>query len=430
MSEFAPKELVDGALRAFEEFKATNDARLRDIEKKGAADPVVTDKLAKIETALNGFENLNQKLTLAEQEAKNAKAEAAEMKEALERIETRLNRPGASATPAEIKAKRNAWARAVVNAVTQGEVNLNQDERKAIADVMAEYKVMSITPDTTGGYLAPSEFVAEILKGVTLLSPMRSLVRVRQTANRSVQQPKRTGQFAAQWTAENATRTETTGLTYGQFEIVAHELYAMVDVSQQNLEDSAFNLEGEIREEAVLQFAKAEGTALVSGSGVGQPEGLLTNADVLSTNSGAATSIADADGQANGMITLMHALPTFYAMNGVWVLNRATLGSVRKMKDADKGYIWAPGVAVGQPNTILGHPYVEMPDMPNEGANTFPIAFGDFARAYTLVDRVAMTMLRDPYTQAASGNIRLWFRRRLGGQIVLAEAVRKLKCAA
>ena len=105
------------------------------------------------------------------------------------------------------------------------------------------------------------------------------------------------------------------------------------------------------------------------------------------------------------------------------------MGSVRKLKDNNRQYIWMPGLAQGQPNTIDGDPYVEVPDMPNEGANAFPIAYGDFARAYTLVDRIAMSMLRDPYTQATSGNIRFLFYRRIGGQIVLAEAIRKLKCS-
>jgi HK97 family phage major capsid protein len=102
---------------------------------------------------------------------------------------------------------------------------------------------------------------------------------------------------------------------------------------------------------------------------------------------------------------------------------------VRKLKDGDKNYIWMPGVQNGAPATIDGDPYVEFPDMPSEGAGLYPIAYGDFRRAYTLVDRIAMEMLRDPYTQATSGNIRFIFRRRVGGQVVLPEAIRKLKCA-
>ncbi len=156
----------------------------------------------------------------------------------------------------------------------------------------------------------------------------------------------------------------------------------------------------------------------------------MTNGDVSSTNSGSAASIADSSGQANGLITLFHAVKTAYARNGRWTLNRATLGSARKLKDGNNNYIWQPGLASTLPATILGAPYVEATDMPDEAANAFPIAFGDFRRAYTIIDRVQMSILRDPFTQATSGNVRFIARRRVGGQVVLAEAIRKLKAAA
>ena len=426
----AVQQAVDGLMVAFEEFKATNDARLAEIERKGAADPVVTDKLARIEATLNQFESINQKLTAAQLQAKAAQERDDELKTSLEKIELRLNRPGAGGHDA--KADRKAyfadWARGVTNALVLGEANLGEGQRKAIELARAECKSLSVQTDTTGGYLAPPEYVREIIKGVTEMSPVRQLVRVRQTASKSIQLPKRTGQFAAQWVAEQGTRTETAGLTWGMEEIPCHEMFALIDISQQNLEDSAFDLEAEIRAEAEEQFALAEGTAVVTGSGVGKPLG-WQNAGLTSTNSGTATTVADAGGQGNGLVTLFHSLKTAYTRNASWAMNRLTLGSVRKLQDTTKQYLWMPGLANGMPNTILGAPYVEIPDMPNEGANTYPIAFGDFNRAYTLVDRIAMTMLRDPFTQAASGNIRFMFRRRLGGQVVLSEALTQLKCS-
>ena len=145
--------------------------------------------------------------------------------------------------------------------------------------------------------------------------------------------------------------------------------------------------------------------------------------------SGSAATVADANGQADGILTLKHAIKTAYTRNATWALNRTTLGSLRKLKDANKQYIWMPGIALGKPNTIDGDPYVEVPDMPSEGANTYPIAYGDFARAYTLVDRLAMSLQRDNLTQATSGNVRFLFWKRVGGAVTLAEAIRKLKCS-
>jgi HK97 family phage major capsid protein len=417
------KSLIETHTKAVKDFQDTCDARDKAIA-EGKAIGDFEARMAKAEADIAKTEAINAKMTVELLEAKKALTEAQEAKEAVESLEVRFNRQGLGGIGHKQKVDVNQWARAVVDAHTKGVVNLTQDQQKALHDVANEYKAMSVSNDTTGGYLAPAEYVREIIKTVTEISPARQLARVRTTGNKSILLPKRTGQFAALWTAENATRTETTGLTYGMLEIFTHELYAMIDISEQNLEDSAFNLGAEIAAEATEQFAVAEGAAFVSGTGVGKPEGFMTNSSVSSVNSGSASAIT-----ADGLLSLKHAIKTAYTRNASWALNRTTLSSVRKLKDTTNQYIWQSGLAAGKPNTIDGDPYVEVPDMPSEGANTYPVAYGDFAKAYTLVDRIAMSMLRDPYTQATSGNIRFLFRRRLGGMVTQPEAIAKLKCS-
>ncbi|MBK5958103.1 phage major capsid protein [Rhodoplanes elegans] len=415
------KQAIDGLMTAFEEFKSTNDARLKEIEKKGTADPVVTDKLSKIENTIAGFEGINQRLTQAEAQKKALD----DLKSQFDAIELKVGRiVGKPRDEGEKKGRVETWLRAAWRAHAVGKTNLSADEAKALDAVETEMKALNVGTDTAGGFLAPTEYVREIIKGITDVSPVRSLVRVRPTANKAIQIPARRGQFAAQRVGEQGTRTETTGLTYGLEEITAPEMYALVDISRQMIDDAAFDMEGEIRMEAEEQFAVKEGAEFVSGTGVGQLEGILSNSSVAETNSGAATAIA-----ADGMINLFHGIKTAYTRNATWVLNRTTLGSVRKLKDTTNQYLWQPGVANGVPNSILGAPYVEVPDMPNEAANAYPVAFGDFRRAYTLVDRIVMELLRDPYTQATSGNIRFQFWKRVGGKVTLAEAIRKMKCS-
>jgi len=417
---------VEPVMTAFEQFKKTNDERLAQIEKRGAEDPVTVDKLTKIETSLSAFEGLNQKLTQLEAQQKALDEVNEQTKSLIAEMDKRLGRPQSAAERlSSNKDYFNNWSRGVVDAYYKGEANLSKEYREAIEKARDEYKALNVGTDTAGGYLAPVEYVREIIKGVTELSAVRSLVRVRQTSLKSLEIPKRTGQFAAVWVAEQGTRSETTGLTYGLEEIPCHEVYALVDISQQMLEDSAFDMEAEIRAEATEQFEVAEGAAVVSGATPGKPEGFMTNSDVGETNSGAATAVA-----ADGMLSLKHAIKTAYSRNATWVMNRTTIGSVRKLKASGTGeYVWVPGIASGRPNTIDGDPYVELPDMPNEGAGLYPVAYGDFRRAYLMVDRISMQLLRDPYTQATSGNIRFIMRRRVGGQVVLAEAIRKLKCS-
>jgi HK97 family phage major capsid protein len=423
------KAAISPLMTAFEEFKTTNDQRISEIEKKGTPDTVTVDKLNKIEGTLQQYEGLNQKVTTAADQAKAAKEASDRIEVMLSRLPKNL-RAGAEGGEDGWKSVANDWAKAVVHAHAVGVVNLSQDEQKILADISAEAKALNVSTDTAGGYLAPTEYVREIIKGVTELSPARALARIRNTAAKAIQIPKRTGQFAARRTHETGPKTETTGLTYGLEELTAPEVYALIDITNQMLEDSAFDMEAEIREEASEQFAVKEGAEFVSGTGVGEMEGILVNAGVGENISGSAATIGDADGQANGLLTLKYGLKTAYARNANWIMNRTTMGSVRKLKDADKNYIWMPGLAQGRPNTIDGDPYVEFPDMPSEAAGAYPIAYGDFRRGYTIVDRIAMEMLRDPYTQATSGAIRFIFRRRVGGKVVLAEAIRKLKCAA
>jgi HK97 family phage major capsid protein len=416
----AISEGVKPVMTAWEEYKAANDARLAEIEKKGSADVLFGDKLAKIDTTLDRYEGLNQKLTLTEQKNKALEEKLAEFETLMARLPGLSKKSGADGD--EWKTRANDWLRAAVNCINYGMPNLSQDQRKSIEDVVSEYKSLNVSADVQGGYLVPIEYVREIIKGVTEMSPVRSVVRVRSTSNKAIQLPKRIGQFAAQWVAEQGTRTETQGLAYGMDEIPTHEMFALIDITNQMLEDSAYNMESEIRMEAEEQFALAEGIAALNGDGVGKPFGILASPAVLETNSGSGTAIT-----ADGMIDLFYAVKTAYSRNGAFGMNRGTVAAVRKLKDTTNQYLWQPGFANAVPNTILGAPYVEMPDMPAIAANSNPVVFGDWRRGYTLVERLAMEFLRDPYTQATSGNVRYIFRRRLGGQVVLGEALRKLR---
>lgn len=288
-----------------------------------------------------------------------------------------------------------------------------------------ESKALTAGDDTTGGYLASPEIDRELIKGVVEFSPLRSVARVRTTSQRSIKVRKRTGTFAAQWRSETGTKTETAGLKYGVEELHAHELYALVPVSVEDLEDSDFNLEAELNMEFAEQFGVAEGAAFISGTAVGKPEGILTNAAIASVNSGNASLIT-----ADGLIDLFFTLKDAYAKNAWWVLRRATIGAVRKLKDGNGQYLWQPGLAGLAPSQILDRPYLEAVDMPDVAAGAFSIAFGDFRRGYVIVDRTSVRVLRDPFSAKKTGMIEFDATKRVGGQVVNAEAIKKLKIAA
>lgn len=402
MSEDQVKVAVDAMASAFEEFKSVNDARLAEIESKGSADPITEEKLAKIEGDLDRFEGVNQKLQMAE-------AKSEKMAEQLANIETMLKRPANHMTTEEIDSKTAIWDKWM----RKGDAGLDEMELKAL----------SVGTAATAGNLAPEEYIREIIKITEEISPVRSVARVRQTTAKEIEVPQKTANFAAAWTAETASRTETTGYTTALNTIPTHEHYALVDISMQLLEDSAFDMEAEMNLEFAEQFAKAEGNAFCVGNGTNKPTGIANGSTVASTTAAAAAAIATDD-----LINLMHDVKTPYMNGSVFMFNRQTLGEIRKLKDTAGQYIFQTGFSgqSGVPNTILGQPYVECPDVADIAASAKSVYFGDFRRGYMIVDRLAMQVLRDPYSQAASGNVRYIARRRVGGEVVLAEALRVL----
>jgi len=340
----------------------------------------------------------------------------------IDELETKASRPDFSTSHTTTDESNAQYKGILLKAMRGGYTSLSGDERKQLPIVsQTEAKALSLSDDSAGGWLAYSEMVNDIIKGIINFSPVREVATVRSTSNRSIRQPVRKGTFAARWISETGAKSETAGLKYGMEDIPNHELYAEVIVSEQDLEDSAFDIEAEIRKECSEQFGVAEGAAFVSGDGIGKPEGLLTNA-LVNYAPGLGASALTPD----GLIGAYYSLPETYATNATWLMRRATVGQVRTMKDAYGQYLWAPAFG-SQPNTILAQPYRECIDMPLVSGNSYSVMFGDFRRGYIVVDRVTMVVKRLVEKYAESGQIALIVRKRVGGQVLLPEAMLKIK---
>tara|TARA_B100001093_G_scaffold511808_1_gene580528 strand:- start:1359 stop:2582 length:1224 start_codon:yes stop_codon:yes gene_type:complete len=400
------KTAVDAMTSAFEEFKKVNDERLAEIESKGEADPLVEEKLAKLEGEMDKFETINQSITQQQKASEGMEGKLAE-------IETMLKRPANGIEGKDIDVQLKAWDQFM----RKGEDGLDEIEKKAL----------TVGTAATAGNLAPAEYVEELIKVVTEISPVRSVARVRQTSNKEIEVPSKTATFSASWTAEGGTRSETTGYQTSLNTIPTHELYALVDISSQLLEDSVFDLEAEMNTEFAEQFAKAEGEAFITGNGTNKPTGLMNSTTVGHQATGAASAAITTD----NLMDMVHGLKSEYARTATMMMNRSTLGIIRKLKDTAGAYIFQTGFSgqSGLPNTILGHPYVEAADVADAASGARSVIFGDFRRGYMIVDRVALAVLRDPFSQAATGNVRYIARRRVGGEVVLAEALTSLKHA-
>lgn len=329
--------------------------------------------------------------------------------ERLDRIEAKANRPAGSddrksADPIERKAFDTF--------VRQGKEALSADEVKSLR----------VSDDTAGGYLAPDAFQQELDRNVVQFSPVRSVARVLSTGSPAVLWPKRTGGMTGAWVGETGSRPETT-VAFGQSRFPVCEMAAWVDVSNAMLEDSTFDVASLLSFEFAEEFGRLEGVAFVNGASQLSPSGFMVDPNLAYTPGGDASAI-----KADGLIDLYHAVKTPYRANAVWGMNSTTLGAIRKLKDTAGNYLVAMQGINGAPvSTLLGRPIVEMPDMPDVGAGAYPVIFGDFGQGYRIFDRLSLSILRDPYSQATNGMTRFHGRRRVAGGVGKAEALRKLK---
>ncbi|HEX2527445.1 MAG TPA: phage major capsid protein [Geminicoccus sp.] len=333
--------------------------------------------------------------------------------ERLDAIDVRTQRPGGGGNgrrdePGDLQ------RRAFTGFLRHGPERMQAEEARSLV----------VSDDARGGYLAPPEFSREVLKQLVEFSPIRQAARVGTTSAGSVILPKRLTTPTAHWVGETELHQETS-MTYGQTEVEVHEAACYIDVSLRLLEDAAINVEAEVTSDLAEEFGRLEGEAFVTGNGFKKPLGVMADPTIDFVVSGHATEIT-----VSSLVTLMYSMPSYYRLRGSWLMNGQALAAVRKFTDTSGAFLWQPGLQAGQPETLLGRPVIEAVDMPDVAAGAFPIAFGDFSVAYRVFDKPVLSVLRDPYTMATRSLVRFHARRRVGGAVVMPEAIRKLKIAA
>jgi HK97 family phage major capsid protein len=287
-----------------------------------------------------------------------------------------------------------------------------------------DLKALTVSNDPQAGYLAPAEMSTEFIRDLVEFSPVRSVASVRSTSSPSVKYPRRTGVTNAQWEGE-LEESEESEPSFGMLEVPVDKLATFTDISNELLADSGGQAEAEVRLAFAEDFGRKEAIAFLSGSGVKMPEGLLVNSEVPSIVNGHAANLSP-----DKLIELLYSLPAAYrnAPGARWAMNGTTLAAIRKLKDGQNNFLWQPAFTAGQPETLLGKPVLEMPDMPDIANGATPILYGDFS-GYRIVDRLALSVLSDPYTQARRGVTRLHATRRVGGRVIQPAKFRKLRTA-
>ena len=301
-----------------------------------------------------------------------------------------------------------------------------------------EQKAIGSSTDAIGGYAVPKEIDEVIDSTLLAISPIRSIANVVKVGSAGYRKLIGSGGTPSGWVGFEAARPETGTRTFTEIIPASGELYANPAASQQMLDDAMFDVEKWLADEIATEFARAEGFAFVKGTGVAQPLGFLsspnaTTADgvrpmgTLQTIGTGAAGAFPASNPQDKLIDLVQSLRSPYRQGAVFVMNSATAAAIRKFKTTDGAFLFQPSMAAGLPSTLLGYPMVEAEDMPDIAANSLSIAFGNFKAGYTIAERNATTILRDPFTHKPY--VHFYATKRVGGQVVNSEAIKLLKFA-
>lgn len=428
------KNLIEKQGQAWEEFKKTNDEIIK-AKADGKAVGDLEAKLAKISTDMD---------------------QLGEMKSQIEEVMTKLQRPNMSTEAKadienEVKSfnimrRANAQTGARVDDIDEKGYTAYKNAfwtllRKGNLAMLSadEQKSMQAGLDSDGGYLLPAPTVGMIAKKVYELSPIRQIANVMTISTDALEGINDLDEATCGWVAETGTRSDSATPTVGKYRIEAHEMYSMPKVTQKLLDDAAVDVESWLAAKVADKFARTEAAAFITGTGVGQPRGF---ADYTSAATGDATRAwgtvehvkTGANGafhttQADPLFDLIGAFKTAYLANARWVTRREVITAIRKFKTTTTlEYIWQPGLQAGQADKLLGYPIAIAQDIPTIATGSNSMYFGDFKEAYTVIDRVGIRTLRDPFT--AKPYVVFYSTKRVGGGLVNTEAIKAINFAA
>ena len=387
------QDVAEALGKKFDEFKGANDKRVDALEaEKG--------KLSGQVEALNG------KLT-----------ELDALKSELEKELAGIKRPGGNAD----------------KVVSEHKAAFMQFVRKGKDDGLGELqaKALQTTVEADGGYAVPEELDRAILELLRDESPMRQVCSQITVSTPDYKKLVNLGGAGSGWVGETAERPATGTPALAQIAAVMGEIYANPQATQTSLDDMFFDAEAWLNAEVAREFSEQEGLAFLTGNGTNKPKGLLAYTMALTADDVRAfgtiqnvKSGTAGDFDADDLVKLVYTLRKGHRAGATWMLPNMTLFKIRTMKDLEGNYIWRPGIEAGQPSSLLGYGVTENEDMPAIAADANAVLFGDFRRAYTIVDRIGTRVLRDPYTNKP--NVGFYTTKRVGGMLTDSQAVKVL----
>lgn len=418
------KKAVEDVNRAFDEYKKANDARIAEIEKKGSADALLTEKLDRIEKDMEKAQAVANEAVLAVKRQSRVVTDANGDKidldaKALDWAKQTSARRGVPYAGEYTANDMAAYKSAFDTFLRKGEEVMGADERKAL----------SVGSDPDGGYVVYPDMSGRIVQKVYETSPMRAYASVQVISTDALEGLYDLGEASSGWVGETESRSDTNTPQLGKWRIPVHELYAKPKATQKILDDASINMESWLAGKVAEKFARDESTAFVSGNGVNKPRGFLTYTSgttipgmIEQIKTGVSSAFAANPSGLNKLIDALYSLKAPYRANANWFMTRAVTALARKLQDNDGQYQWQPSSQAGQPATLLGYPIAAFEDLEALAANSLSMAVADMREAYQIVDRIGIRTLRDPYS--TKPYVEFYTTKRVGGDVVNFEAIK------
>lgn len=442
--------------KALHDFKEADDRRYKDLKENGVESPILRAEVDKA----------NQAVTKVSEELAQARKED---QKRLDDMEAALNRQdltskdntkvaegvarfysvieGRNVDPSEVDVDEyRAYRKAYEDYLRNDRDGVSPENMQALQDIKNRFKATGREgSDPDGGYFVPDEMDSEITRRIFRTSPMRQVATVRPIGTEAYTfLISDTQASSGGWVEEQGTSSETNTPTYRKARVPAHKQFAEPRLTTEILEDAMISIESELSEKIAEILGQTENTAFVSGNGVGKPRGFLdystsaSNEDdsprrawgtlqhvATGTSAGFGKYSGTTADESGSLIDLQTELHSNYRAGASWMMNRGTLATVRKLRDADGNYLWERNFQAGMPFTLLGSPVIEAEDMPDIAADSLSIAYGDFRQGYIIVQRRGINVLRDPYT--TKGVVKYYTTVRVGGDVKNVDAIKLLK---
>lgn len=286
------------------------------------------------------------------------------------------------------------------------------------------HNALSVGEDSEGGFTVPDEFerkLVEALEGNNIFRGMATVIRT-SSGTRKIPIAEDTGE--ASWIDEGEEIPES-DTTFGQTMLSAYKLGTMIKISNELLNDSAFDLASYIARRFGVRMGNAEERAFITGDGVGKPLGLLDDAGAKVGVTAAKTTAISFD----EIFQLYYALKAPYRKKAEFLCNEALVLQLMTIKDNNGNYIWKPGLDIGKPDTLLNRPLKTSAFMPEVAAGNKVMAFGDYSY-YWIADRQNRTFRRLNELYARTDQVGFLTTQRVDGKLILPEAVQVLQMKA